>query len=81
MSTGFTGKIDFRVGAETYQTWYKVFGDTKNAMHCPVVAVHGGPGMSHHYMLWVFYPVMSQRIGVGLTTLNRPHKAVYEQEG
>ncbi|KAF9051742.1 Alpha/Beta hydrolase protein [Panaeolus papilionaceus] len=45
------GKIDFKVGNETYQTWYKIYGDLKNSTHRPVVAVHGGPGMSHHYML------------------------------
>lgn len=45
-----TGKIDFRVGNETYHTWYKVFGDLKSGVR-PVVALHGGPGISHHYVL------------------------------
>ena len=53
MSTEFTGKIDFKVGSTTYQTWYKVFGDLKSSQHRPIVALHGGPGMSHHYMLYV----------------------------
>ncbi|KAF8815119.1 proline-specific peptidase [Phlegmacium glaucopus] len=51
MSTESTGKIDFKVGSTTYQTWYKVFGDLKSSQHRPIVALHGGPGMSHHYML------------------------------
>ncbi|KDR80335.1 hypothetical protein GALMADRAFT_208447 [Galerina marginata CBS 339.88] len=51
MGVESTGKVDFKVGLETYQTWYKVYGDLKNSGHRPVVALHGGPGMSHHYML------------------------------
>ncbi|KAF8155877.1 Alpha/Beta hydrolase protein [Crassisporium funariophilum] len=51
MSTESTGKVDFIVGANTYQTWYKIFGELKNNQHRPVVVVHGGPGMTHHYML------------------------------
>ena len=47
------GKIPFKVGNETYQTWYKLYGDLKTSEHRPVVALHGGPGMSHHYMLYV----------------------------
>ncbi|PPQ72372.1 hypothetical protein CVT24_002072 [Panaeolus cyanescens] len=51
------GKVNFKVGNETYQTWYKIYGDINNGKMRPVVAVHGGPGMSHHYMLIpvVFY--------------------------
>ncbi|KAI9461090.1 proline-specific peptidase [Boletus coccyginus] len=48
--SGSTGKIGFRVGSETYQTWYKVFGDLKSGVR-PVVVLHGGPGISHHYVL------------------------------
>jgi len=51
MGAESTGKVDFKVGSETYQTWYKVYGDLKNSGHRPLIAVHGGPGMSHHYML------------------------------
>ena len=49
------GKIPFKVGNETYHTWYKLYGDLKlkTTKHRPVVAIHGGPGMSHHYMLYV----------------------------
>ncbi|KAF8123123.1 proline-specific peptidase [Boletus edulis] len=45
-----TGKVDFRVGNETYQTWYKIFGDLNSGIR-PVVMLHGGPGLSHHYVL------------------------------
>ncbi|KAF8903327.1 Alpha/Beta hydrolase protein [Gymnopilus junonius] len=51
MSAETEGKVDFKVGSETYQTWYKTYGDIKNSKHRPVVVVHGGPGMSHHYLL------------------------------
>ncbi|KAG9226894.1 hypothetical protein CCMSSC00406_0003433 [Pleurotus cornucopiae] len=44
------GRAPFRVGAETYQTWYKVVGDL-GAGGRPIVCVHGGGGMTHHYML------------------------------
>jgi len=47
------GKISFQVGNETYQTWYKLYGDLKASKHRPVVVLHGGPGMSHHSMLYV----------------------------
>lgn len=45
-----TGKIDFRVGTETYQTWYKIFGELSSGVR-PLVVLHGGPGLSHHYVL------------------------------
>jgi proline-specific peptidase len=45
-----TGKIDFRVGSETYQTWFRVFGDINSGIR-PLVVLHGGPGLSHHYVL------------------------------
>ncbi|KAG6369584.1 Alpha/Beta hydrolase protein [Boletus reticuloceps] len=45
-----TGKVDFCVGNETYQTWYRVFGDLNSGIR-PVVMLHGGPGLSHHYVL------------------------------
>jgi len=45
-----TGKIDFRVGTETYQTWYKIIGNLRSGVR-PLVILHGGPGLSHHYML------------------------------
>lgn len=45
-----TGKIPFAYNGETYYTWYKVFGDLKSGVR-PLVVLHGGPGLSHHYML------------------------------
>lgn len=46
-----SGTVDFVVAGQTCQTWYKIFGDLKSSEKRPVVALHGGPGMSHHYML------------------------------
>jgi proline-specific peptidase len=51
MSTGITGYVDFTYEGETYQTWYRVFGDLKATNVTPVVALHGSPGISHHSML------------------------------
>lgn len=45
------GKVDFKVGDETYQTWYKVLGSLNTPGTTPLVILHGGPGMTHHYML------------------------------
>lgn len=49
------GKLTFIVQGETCHTWYKVFGDLYPASgartRTPLVVVHGGPGMSHDYML------------------------------
>jgi proline-specific peptidase len=51
MSAETTGFVDFTIENETYQTWYKVFGDLKAKNVTPLVALHGGPGISHNYML------------------------------
>lgn len=48
-----SGTVPFKVGSKTYHTWYKVFGDLNCSRYRPLVALHGGPGMSHHYMLSV----------------------------
>ncbi|KAK7676301.1 hypothetical protein QCA50_020755 [Cerrena zonata] len=45
------GTIDFTYQGETYQTWYKVYGDIKNSSRTPLVVLHGGPGMSHDYLI------------------------------
>ncbi|KAK7688222.1 hypothetical protein QCA50_008592 [Cerrena zonata] len=45
------GTIDFPYNGETYQTFYKVFGDLKNTTRTPLVVLHGGPGLSHDYLL------------------------------
>ncbi|KAH0831333.1 hypothetical protein J3R83DRAFT_13984 [Lanmaoa asiatica] len=75
-----TSTVDFKVGDETYQTWYKVVGDLTSGV-TPLVLLHGGPGMSHHYMIShteiytthgipiIFY----DQIGIGSST-HLPHK-------
>ncbi|KAI9000946.1 prolyl aminopeptidase-2 [Trametes punicea] len=46
-----TGTVDFDANAgKPCQTWYQVYGDLKSGV-TPVVAIHGGPGSSHHYLL------------------------------
>ncbi|KAF9815664.1 hypothetical protein IEO21_04454 [Rhodonia placenta] len=44
------GTVDFPYGSETYKTWFKVVGHLQSSRP-PLVILHGGPGMSHHYML------------------------------
>ena len=47
-----TGKVDFTVSGETYQTWYKIVGDLKGSKSGrPLVTLHGGPGAAHNYLL------------------------------
>ncbi|OJT10178.1 L-amino acid amidase [Trametes pubescens] len=46
-----TGTVDFDAKAgQPVQTWYQVYGDLKSGV-TPVVALHGGPGSTHHYLL------------------------------
>lgn len=45
------GTIPFIIEDKTYSTWYRVFGDIKNRTHPPLVILHGGPGLSHDYLL------------------------------
>ncbi len=45
------GHAPFPYQGETHQTYYKVFGDLENRTRTPVVVVHGGPGLSHDYLL------------------------------
>ena len=45
------GTIPFSVEGNTYQTWYKVFGDLNNRVSPPLVVLHGGPGLSHDYLI------------------------------
>ncbi|PSR83177.1 hypothetical protein EW026_g6475 [Hermanssonia centrifuga] len=49
MSDITTGTAGFVVGGETYQTWYKVVGNLKSGIR-PLVTLHGGPGVPHHYL-------------------------------
>jgi len=45
-----TGKVSFLHKGETFETWYKVVGDLTSGVR-PLVTLHGGPGIAHHYML------------------------------
>jgi L-proline amide hydrolase len=45
------GKIPFIVGDETFETYYKVFGDVASCADGPLVVLHGGPGISHDYLI------------------------------
>ncbi|KAL1944210.1 hypothetical protein VTO73DRAFT_3395 [Trametes versicolor] len=46
-----TGTVDFDAKAgKPVQTWYQIYGDLKSGV-TPVVALHGGPGSTHHYLL------------------------------
>jgi hypothetical protein len=45
------GKIPFKVGEETYETYYKIAGDLKDRTRTPLIAIHGGPAFAHNYLL------------------------------
>ncbi|KAH9828770.1 proline iminopeptidase [Rhodofomes roseus] len=45
------GTIPFIHQGETYQTFYKVFGDLKNRTRAPLIGLHGGPGLAHDYLI------------------------------
>ncbi|KAK7688200.1 hypothetical protein QCA50_008570 [Cerrena zonata] len=45
------GTIPFHYQGETFQTFYKVFGDVKNKSQTPLVVLHGGPGLTHDYLI------------------------------
>ncbi|KAJ7165692.1 proline-specific peptidase [Mycena crocata] len=52
MSVQYTeGKIPFIVGDETFETYYKLVGDIASSTHGPLVVLHGGPGLSHDYLI------------------------------
>ena len=52
-ASAFEGYVDFR----GYRTWYRIVGDVDSGA-APLVALHGGPGSTHHY----FGPL--ERLGV-----------------
>ncbi|KAJ8519535.1 hypothetical protein ONZ45_g3514 [Pleurotus djamor] len=56
-----TGFAPFKVGDETYQIWYKVVGKLGDGRR-PIVCLHGGAGMSHHYMLP--HSILAKRLNV-----------------
>jgi len=43
------GLAPFRYGNETFQTYYKTFG-LRDSSETPLIALHGGPGLSHDYL-------------------------------
>jgi proline-specific peptidase len=45
-----SNSVAFRIGSETFQTSYTIFGDLKSGTR-PLVVLNGGPGISHTYML------------------------------
>lgn len=45
------GIIPFVYQDETFQTYYKLFGDLANRTHSPLIVLHGGPGLTHDCML------------------------------
>jgi len=47
----FEGTIPFSYHGETFQTFVKVYGDLKTRRHTPLVGLHGGPGLSHDYLI------------------------------
>src|SRR3954463_13553974 len=63
------GKVEFQIGDETAETWYRIEGDLGGGP-APLVVLHGGPGATHDYLL-------------SLTDLARDGRAVvfYDQAG
>jgi pimeloyl-ACP methyl ester carboxylesterase len=45
------GTIPFIVAEETFSTWYKVVGDLANRTKRHLIVLHGGPGLSHDYLI------------------------------
>jgi proline-specific peptidase len=45
------GHAPFTVEGETFQTWFKIFGSLEGRSHRPLVVLHGGAGLTHHYVL------------------------------
>lgn len=45
------GTVPFPHDGATYATYYKVFGDFSDHTRTPLIALHGGPGVVHNYLL------------------------------
>ena len=48
------GKVPFRFGDETAETWYRIDGELRPGdpeAPAPLVTLHGGPGATHDYLL------------------------------
>ena len=61
------GRIDFSVpdAGKPCQTWYSTYGNL-TPTSCPLVALHGGPGVPHNYLLPLVDLVTSYNIPVVL---------------
>lgn len=46
-----TGLIPFNYQGETFETYYKVFGDIATCTETPLIVLHGGPGLVHDYLV------------------------------
>lgn len=77
--TAVTGTVEWRVGTEVFHTWFissHSIEDLRSTEQIPLVALHGGPGISHSYMLPHFelsssfgVPViLYDQIGIGRST-------------
>lgn len=51
MSTSNETTTSFTVNGQTYQTWYRVYGDLSTRTRTPLVALHGGPGLVSDYLV------------------------------
>ncbi|KAJ7218856.1 peptidase S33 [Mycena rebaudengoi] len=68
------GEVEFVVPAagKPCKTWYKIVGDLHAPISCrPLVALHGGPGVNHEYLL----------ILTDLTTAHGIPLVLYDQLG
>ncbi|KZT01792.1 proline iminopeptidase [Laetiporus sulphureus 93-53] len=45
------GTVPFVYEGETYHTYYKIFGNISTSSRSALVVLHGGPGLSHDYLL------------------------------
>jgi L-proline amide hydrolase len=43
--------LDVPQAGKPCKTWYKIVGDIKEASKSPIIALHGGPGSGHNYMV------------------------------
>jgi hypothetical protein len=66
------GFVDFDVPAaeKPCKTWYKIVGDLSCGI-TPLVVVHGGPGLTHHYVL----PMadFNEKFGIPVVFYDRKH--------
>lgn len=45
------GTVPFTYDGETFETYYKVFGDLSDRTRTPLIGLHGGPGLVHNYLV------------------------------